>query len=134
MMGVYKGKGCGPSFTTMIWMYIFICSKSCHLQNPLENIDRNEEVLVPDNETRGENLIDPELAHVIVDEEVDFDQFGAPPPDLPVIGDLDNEQRSGISIPNGEKEASGSTELMKPEDQITDLGGDNGFEQGESSL
>jgi hypothetical protein len=115
-------------------VYIYLLKTLLYLQNPLENID--EEILVPDNETRemGENLLDPELAHVIVDEEVDFDQFGAPPPDLPVVDDLDNKQRDGIGSPNGEKGASGSTEVMEPEDEITDLDADTGLEQGESSF
>ena len=85
-------------------------------------------------------MLDPKL---IAFEVIDFDQFGPQPPDLSLSDSLNNEevemmvnQYDGIDSPDGERGASESTEVMKPEVQITDIiidNADNGVEQGLSS-
>jgi hypothetical protein len=73
-------------------------------------------------------------------EVIDFDQFGPQPPDFLQSDNLDNEevemkvtQYGGIDSPDGERGASESNEVMKPEEQITDVDVDNA-EQGLSSI
>lgn len=96
-------------------LYICFLITVSHLQNPSEKNDKD----TGEKRNVGENLLDPDPSHVIVDEEVDFDQFGAPPPDLPVVDDSERKQDKGIGSPDGESRAADVEELK---DHVADTG------------
>lgn len=73
--------------------------------------------------------------------DIDFDQFGAQPPDLPVLDTSNNEEVEmnvnevdGIFSSSGEEGTDTSTEASESEHQIKKLVSENEDEQGGSSL
>lgn len=64
-------------------------------------------------------------------EVIDFDQFGAQPPDLPLNDNLKKvHHHGGISSFNGGKGVGTSTKAKKPEHHLRALDSRNGIEQG----
>ena len=100
--------------------FLSLSLRKCkHLDTGMEDLDLND---------RMSDLLGPKRLDFEV---IDFDQFGAQPPDLPLNNNLARaNHHGGMSSSNGGKGIDAVTKAKKPEHHVRVLDARNEFEHG----